>query len=760
MASQDNSNQNPFGSSNQYGADPAQAQLPPQREQMPVSYAPAKGAALASYANSFIQGLQRGQAAKYLRSEQEKAEKERHMDQYYAHSMADPTLSPEGKQAVEKAYLQAKFGAVQEGLKGAKDQKDNPLIHLARTISGAVLGPGENKKHQDMDVNSLMSIGNNPQYRVNPSQTEAQAMQIAGGGQGNAQPTQPIPGANPAVNRFNQPVIQQTAAPQANKQFADQAQFLADPDNKKAIQFYDSKHGQGSWQNTQLGAQFAALPKATATPQAAPKVATPVTAEVPQPDGSIKRQAARQEPDGKVVDPSTGKVIPGAYVPTAGLAAQTRADAAPKTGNMQHAWVQIPGGGNPVLGFFDPKNPSGYKDVNGNPIANAQPVATPTQGSGMAAQYKLAAEAELKRSGVENPTDDQIKTRAGEIIDQVLGTTQAGKQQAQAVKAEMTGIGPGAGLTGTGAGTPKPTGKPPSIDSKSSTGETLPAPKTQVPPRTSATSSGIPPAFKSKSDLDNANLWFQSEVNGLKTPGMGLRVTSGQRAAQEATGLDPGTFVAETNKLKGDMDALKNISKSADLYSRIPNMLKEHGDVFVNAAKQLKDKTYGLGDSPLKNATVQWFDANVGPHPELQRYREAIQAVAREQAQLLSGGITTNSRLPVQTSAKGDATFPPNMTFADILAGVDQLKVEAEASKRGYNTTKKDVEQRIADNPISKALKPPSSGKSAQPQAQGADQIDGSIQKNSKGWSVGQVYTPTGKKILGFTKDGHMVTED
>lgn len=194
----------PDQTENQYGPFTSSllGPLTPKAEQIPqpTGYG-GHAAALAQFASAFIRGAQQGQRTKYERSEQQKAEQDRNFDSVMAHIQADPTISQEGKDAAQKQYLTAKYSRVNEDLKGAhKDHKDNPIVGLAKSITGAVLGPDADKKHKDLgiDVNSLLSIATSPQYKINP--------QEIGSLENALKPTQAVPqsGQSPASGQSPQ----------------------------------------------------------------------------------------------------------------------------------------------------------------------------------------------------------------------------------------------------------------------------------------------------------------------------------------------------------------------------------------------------------------------------------------------------------------------------------------------------------------------------------------------------------------------------
>ena len=284
-------------SDNQYGpfTDALTGPLTPKTQAPAIRYAPSRAGALAMFANQFIKGAQAGERTKYERSEQMKAEKEHHMDQYFAYSQNDPTLSTEGKQAIEKAYMQAKYGQVQEHLGKSKD-KDNPMMNLMRSITGAVVGPSENKNHRDFDVNNLMSIANDPKYKIDPAKMGADALEQASGNLGGQQPK---PFVGPQQQQVQAPQQQQGAAPIAQpvgpqQQAVPKPPTPTPPPPGTVAAGSIGKTQEEAWQNpnfvaavnkltkagidwhkTPLGENFATLPKAgTVKPIGAPYTVT------------------------------------------------------------------------------------------------------------------------------------------------------------------------------------------------------------------------------------------------------------------------------------------------------------------------------------------------------------------------------------------------------------------------------------------------------------------------------------------------------
>lgn len=256
--------------------------LTPQNEAPPLTGAPSKGGAIALYLGKFLQGAQVAQRQNYEKSEAAKRESEGAMMRYAQAKMADPNLSPEGKQALTNALNTALAHQSQEVLKGAdkgqKGKDPHPLLALTQKITNAVLGPGDNPKHKDFGslTAQLMTIGEDPKYRIDPNaisaesiskpqaqaqpaaqaapQTQSQQSPVAAGYLANKYPatqqaTPPPPGTTPA------------AAQALAATYATQAEAWNDPGFVKQVQDLTKKGI--DWKATPLGDKFNSLPKAS-----------------------------------------------------------------------------------------------------------------------------------------------------------------------------------------------------------------------------------------------------------------------------------------------------------------------------------------------------------------------------------------------------------------------------------------------------------------------------------------------------------------
>lgn len=152
--------------------------LTPQRQQptQPMGY-PGTAGSIVSFVDNFLKGVQSGRRTQYERSEQQKQEHYDNFQGQYSRMMADPTISPEGKRHATEIFNTAAAGHLHQVVKdSASSNKDNPLWHFAKAAAGAIGGPTANASHADYDVNDLLTISRDPQYKIDPLDIQAKAL--------------------------------------------------------------------------------------------------------------------------------------------------------------------------------------------------------------------------------------------------------------------------------------------------------------------------------------------------------------------------------------------------------------------------------------------------------------------------------------------------------------------------------------------------------------------------------------------------------
>jgi len=160
--------------------------LTPKQQQPGVAYAPSKAGAYALFASQFLSGMQSGRRTAYERSEQKKAEAFNQFNRLYADTLSNDKLTPELKAKAQEIYGRAMGPLVTDAANdGLKQQKDNPLLHLAKQIGTAMAGPGENKAHKDFSpfYMELHALTTDPKYHQDPAAIGALSTQPQAPGQ-------------------------------------------------------------------------------------------------------------------------------------------------------------------------------------------------------------------------------------------------------------------------------------------------------------------------------------------------------------------------------------------------------------------------------------------------------------------------------------------------------------------------------------------------------------------------------------------------
>tara|TARA_R110000868_G_scaffold72223_4_gene210793 strand:- start:13615 stop:15915 length:2301 start_codon:yes stop_codon:yes gene_type:complete len=674
-----------------------------------------QGAALANYANAFIKSAQVGQREKLERSEMEKASHERNFDSVHSYIQNSDTISLEGKQAAERAYLMGKFSQVaNHASQGEKQNKDNPLFALTKAITGAVMGPGELKNHKDMavDVNALLSIANDEQYKIDPRKMAADAGAgvadvlrgaaadqpgIAGGAalpQGASRliavPSMGSPDLSleeyggsgevgpetgPAtITGGGRPLAAQAPGESTPGKQLTQDEALRDP---KIQGYLQGLAQQGiSWdKDPYLSRLIGGLPKTGALK--ALGSAQPIS--VRNQDGTVSTRMQQA-----MIDPGTNTVH---YIDLGLAGARPSASA----GSLQHAWVKTPDGKTTVA-LFNARKPGGFVDFNGNAMPDGtSPSVPPTDGSGQNAVYRVIAKSELAKQGITEPTEAEIINFAGQIARQRMDVPLQKTQQDMAIAEQATGIGAGSGINA-----PRTT-KPPTGGSRQTPPSPITSPNQQQGDGAQAPGLGN---FPNQRALEDAKLYYNVQTGTATASGRTQpRAQAGMAALQAASGLGPAEFSAEMTDVKATNKALSEAINVAGAFGRVQETLKEHGKVLIDATKATAPD--GM---PLVNKSWQWIQQHIRDYPELQKYNIALAAVQREYARLISGGVQSKAMLPVSANEKGESVIRKDAPLGTILAAVQQLNTEADTEQKAFGQQQQGLKDRLAASPISKAF--------------------------------------------------------
>lgn len=679
------------GSTNQYGpyTDAITAPLTGQRETPPISGAPSRGGAIALYLGKFLQGAQVAKRQQYEKSEASKRESEGAMFRYAQAKMADPNLSPEGKQALTTALNTALAQQAQETLKdsdkGQKGKDPHPLLALTKQITNAVLGPGENPKHKDFGslTAQLMTIGEDPKYRVNATQASAESISTKPpvAAQQGAQPQQALPQQPTVAQGYlaNQYPAQQSAqqatppppgttpaaaqAPVAT--YSTQAEAWNDPGFQKQVK--DLTTIGIDWKATLLGDKFNSLPKGgTIKPSgAAQTIIDPL-------DPDKKRQIRVQGYFDPATNETTYKTIGEAKPDKATTTEQNRQNLVDDMKALHPDWTED-------------QVKKGVAKLDVDTATNK-------------ATAKLTDEDKLSRylvdSGQASTPEAAKKKSATMLVD----------LQNARIKAAQRGNGGGGG----GAFTP--------------------------------------------AEMDALARW---SIASGQQPNFGMGANNPNRTAYQKS-------VANI-MLNGSIgDALEQKTDVKSLTSTLTNMQKMKASVgsFESSANKALDnavaasKAVPRDSSAMVNGWDQWITKHSVDDPNLQKLMVYTETAANEYARVI-GSLTGASTNAARDQA--NSFIRSQLGEQSFEGAVQAMKTDMQNRTGAIDDTVKGLQDQLKNigQPPAQRTPPPGVTKPG-----GQDQIDHSKDAiKVKGWGAGDTYT-NGKKILGFTKDGHMVTED
>ncbi len=655
-------------------------------------------ATLAQFANAFISGAQRGQRTKFEKSEQAKQQNEKNFDSVFAHIQSDPTISQEGKDIAHKQYLTAKYSQVQEGLKGAdKEHKDNPIIGLAKSITGAVLGPNADKNHKDLgiDVNSLLSIATDPKYKIDPHSVGTiesvlgaakqappagpQSAQSPTGGQpaqtGQQTGQQPgfnLPGAPTAAPlQSDQKPAQATPpppgttaasvqAPKSGATWATQQEALEDPRVLKSLD--DAHKANVDWAQTPIGRVVGALPKTGTT----------------KPQGGTFTMVDPQDPKKNVIaqrvfDPTTAKT-------TIEILGEAKASNPTTTAEKRKQLVDD------------------YKALGmSEEAANKKVAELDTQAVELKTKPKLNDEDKLTQyltdSGAAKTPDEAKKTAATMLLDLEKAKIKATQHRA------TTSTGGGGGATFS----------PQELDALASW----------------SIATGGQPSFGMGANNPNRTAFQKAFANKLSGEGIG------------------DALEAKTD-FKSLSSSLTNMQKLKSTLGSFEGSANKALDNALEASKNVQRDS-----SAMVNGWDQWVTKHAVDDPALQQLFVYTETAANEYARVigsLTGASTNDARAQANSfirSQLGDKSFQ---------GAAQAMKVDMKNRTDQIDETIKGLRSSITQ------IGSKSAGTAPPPkQDDPIDKSKTSIKVGEKTINVGDLYK--GKKILGFTKDGHLVTE-
>ena len=349
-----------------------------------------------------------------------------------------------------------------------------------------------------------------------------------------------------------------------------------------------------------------------------------------------------------------------------------------KKHNLQAGWAKPPDG-KTIAVRIDPQDPGKVFNANtGQPVPEGTEQYNPSEVTAQMRQDSYGSFGNYYRAALgKGMTAEQARAEAASKVDREFNVRLERQEQNIAIDQAISGIGgggsaPSASTGGGGGPKPAPTSK---LDTKN-------------------TPSGLTPT-----DQDNIDTYLGDLLGTMKVPTKGsARKIAGMRALARITGLDPMALNAALVEDKATGKALAQAVEVSGAFGRVQETLKAHSDVLLKAAQD-----YGPGGIPLANRTVQWLQQNASSHPELQRYIIALNAVQREYGRLVAGGVQSRAMLPVSATEKGEQVLRKDATIKDVIAAVDQLKIEADTEQKAFQNQIAGLRSKLGSGSIGEA---------------------------------------------------------
>ncbi len=362
--------------------------------------------------------------------------------------------------------------------------------------------------------------------------------------------------------------------------------------------------------------------------------------------------------------------------------------------NLQKVTVRRPGSESVEDAYADPRNPGRLISFTGEELPEgtvsvnsaAESAKTRQDSFGEFGNYYRAARGQ-------GMAESDARKYAGDLVFKKLGVTLGAQEQNMAIKGELSGIGGGASLPTPPSGSPTP-----------------PTPRAAAPgapgaPGAPKPNAAPPKASSGLSDKDRGFVnQYLGQLTGIMPAGAGGQAGQvgskrGMTILANLTGLDPMSLNAELSENKGLAKSINDAIQVSAAFGRVQETLKKHGQVLIDAAKAYDPTGY-----PLANRSVQWIQENAAAHPELQKYDIALAALQREYSRLIAGGVQSKAMLPVSAEEKGTKIIRRDATMADIVATVQQLKVEADTEQAAFGQQIDDLKGRQRNSPVGQAV--------------------------------------------------------
>ncbi len=407
--------------------------------------------------------------------------------------------------------------------------------------------------------------------------------------------------------------------------------------------------------------------EAGATPQRAEEIAG-----LAQPPDKLVKSENRLGDDGKLHTYHTYSPVSGpTYEKDVGLAA-------PKTsGAGKTIWVQAPGEDEPRQAMGTAGN---FVDaITGEALPpGAKTVASPVQQR----MYGIV-QAFYWQARSRGMNDLQAKEEAGRMATQYYGTQLGRTIQQGEIDQALSDIPLRPAFGSEQKAAPAAQQAPSIPKTPGEARERLKAVAPKEPAKTTGKETGI-----TDKERDDINIYLGSLFGTIKAGAKSsqVKVQAGQRALSKLTGVDPMTLNASLAEDKATAKQLAETVQRAGAIQRLNETLELHGKVLTDKAKAIIQT-----GSPLLNRPFRELERIAAGSPELGRFKIAINAVQREYAYLTAGGAQSRAMLPVTVSQTMESLFRPDATLAEIVAGVDQVRIEAAKEEEALKNTQKDL---------------------------------------------------------------------
>jgi hypothetical protein len=189
-------------------------------------------------------------------------------------------------------------------------------------------------------------------------------------------------------------------------------------------------------------------------------------------------------------------------------------------------------------------------------------------------------------------------------------------------------------------------------------------------------------ATHNERDQDMINQYLSSVLGTLpgstRSGAARLPLIRGQKLLMQSTGMSEEQLSAALSDRKGVAKALQVNTQKIGAFSSLQNRVDQMGKLLIQA----RDKVSDTG-GPFVNKLSQHIAQNFTGDPETARLVIAANGMAREYAQVMSNGFSSNAQIPVSSAEDAQKAIAGYFTKGTISGIVDQLKMETVANKRG-----------------------------------------------------------------------------